>query len=428
MKIFLNPEEWLGLPAQTDDKIERGITAGMTGFPVREDLDPAVKVLAPTDTPLRFLLPRKPGSGLAHQWRQAVSLGGGYGYQGQTTAAGSSSTTVTVNTTAGLRVGDYVYFGTAGVIRQVSAVNSATQFAISAAATWSSGEQVYRLADYPHGGPAAQAFFAEGGSPAEFTPQFAAKTSAYKLIGVKGSITGLAMAAGANFTDQLAFAKVSALKNLLLNEENALLNGSSTDTKAPWGDGTTNYAYDGLLAQITTANGVPASNIQSNVGALTLAHINEQLANIWQAGGSEPYIVVSGQEARSLAKLAQQSGSGIYIATDPSAGRLGLRIGWAMHPVTGEQAQIVVSRFQSPGTILFGSKMGPDGQPAAEVVVLPLAGQTANPTEMMGGYWAQDIPASPTAPMVYGYLVAVAETLCVYSPQVFAVSRGVAPA
>jgi len=424
--IFLNPEDWLG--DQPTEPIQRGITAGMAGFPAREDLEPIVKVLAPTDTPIRNLLPRKPGAGVAHQFRQAVSIGGGYGFSTATTSAGSSSTTVSVASTAGLRVGDYVYFATAAATRQVTAVNSATQFTISASASWASGEQVYRLADYPHGGSAMQGFFSEGGSPDEFTPAFTNKIQAFKLLGVRGSITGLALSAGANFQDQLAFAKTSALRNLLLMEENALLNGSSTDVKKPWGDGSNNHAFDGLLNQISVANGTPAGNIQSSVGALTLAHINDQLVNVWQAGGSEPFIVVSGQEAKSLTKLAQNAGSGIYIATNPSEAKFGLKIGWVIHPVTGEMADIVVSRFQSPGTILFGSKTGPDGTPAAEVVVLPMVGSQANPAEMIGGYWAQDIPATPAAPMVYGYLVAVAETLCVYAPQVFAKSTGVAPA
>lgn len=59
--------------------LSRGITSGMTAFPVRENLEAETAVLVPVTTPARNMLPRVPGAGTAVAWKQVTSLGGGWG-------------------------------------------------------------------------------------------------------------------------------------------------------------------------------------------------------------------------------------------------------------------------------------------------------------------------------------------------------------
>jgi hypothetical protein len=110
-------------------ELTRGITSGTSAFPVRENLEAPARLIIPTDTPLRNLLPRVPGAGTASAWRQITSLGGGWG----------------------------------------------------------------TAVDQPGGGGVIRMFFHESGSPAEHTTTYAAKSAAYKLLGTFGSITGFAI-------------------------------------------------------------------------------------------------------------------------------------------------------------------------------------------------------------------------------------------
>jgi hypothetical protein len=159
-------------------ELQRGISSGATAFPVRENLESEAKVLVPLDTPVRNMLPRRMGHGTASVWKQITSLGGGWGTS----------------------------------------------------------------LDQPGGLSSIRSFFSESiagaQSPAEHTTVYAEKTASYKLMGTYGSITGFAMAAGANFQNQMAMEKANAIRNLMLNEEYALISGDSSSSAAPWGDGT----------------------------------------------------------------------------------------------------------------------------------------------------------------------------------------------
>jgi hypothetical protein len=155
------------------DALQRGITTSTSGFPVRENLEAVAKILVPTDTPMRN----------PHRARPRRGHGGGV-------ASGHVS-------------------------RRRLGLGTSTR----------SG-----------GGSAAQIFFPETGCPAEpLRPPTLRKSAAYKLMGAKGSVTGFAAAAGANFQDQLATEKRNALMNFMLLEEHALINGDASSTVPPLG-------------------------------------------------------------------------------------------------------------------------------------------------------------------------------------------------
>lgn len=350
----------------TLQELVRGVSSGQTAFPVRENLEAEAKILVPLQTPVRNMLPRSVGSGLSSAWKQATSLGGGW------------DTTL----------------------------------------------------DQPGSPAKIRAFFSEtitgSQAPAEHTTVYANKSATYKLLGTFGSITGLAMAGGANYMNQLAAEKTNAVRNLMLNEENALINGDSTSLLAPWGDGTNALAFDGFVNLITTGNGTPAAQVQSSVGALTMSHIDNQLARIWAQGGQDPYMIMSKQEIMSLVHLAEANGSIIRVDAPQGNATLGVSVKAYKHPITGEDVPILASRFLAAGTILFCSKYLPDGSPAMDVQVLPQVQlPELAPNENIQGYTAQEIAPSVAAPHVYPFCVAVYETTRMKASTVFAKSTGV---
>jgi hypothetical protein len=345
------------------DALQRGITTSTSGFPVRENLEAVAKILVPTDTPMRNRLPRIPGAGTAAAWRQITSLGGGWG----------------------------------------------SSF------------------DQPGGGSAVQVFFPETGAPGAVTTAYAPKSAAYKLMGTEGSVTGFAAAAGANFQDQIATEKRNALMNFMLLEEHALINGDATSTAAPWGDGSTNYAFNGILNLITTANGVPSAQVQTAVGALTFAHMDAQIRRVWNNGGGRMWILCNAQEALSIRNLASNASNGLYKIQSGAgnAVTVGLQITGYGHPLSGQVIDIIVDRFMPAGTMVFGSDQSPDGSATLQVGVLPQVQlPELAPNDRIEGYVVQELAPTIAAPQVYPFLVSVYEVLEMKNALVFAKSTG----
>lgn len=343
--------------------IQRGITSSTSNLPIRENLEAEAKVLVPTDTPYRNLLPRVPGAGTAAAWRVVSALGGGWG-------------------------SSY---------------------------------------DQPGGGSAQQVFFAEAGAPEEATTTYTARSAAYKIMGEVRSVTGFAQAAGLSFQNNLAIEKKNGLLNLMLKEEHALINGDSTATAKPWGDGSTAYAFDGVLAQIATGNGTPSAHIQTSVGALTFAHIDAQLRRLWIQGAQEMFLLVNAQEQQSIKNIALGSSSVHRIVlSDQTNARVNASAQFYTHPVTGELVPILVSKFVPAGTIIYGAKRGPEGDNAAEVDVLPTFQLPEYGQEgQIQGYTAQDIMPTVSAPLVYKFLIFSFEVFKLKLATCYAKSTGV---
>lgn len=357
-----DPAQLMAEAAQVVASFQRSINTGMTAFPVRENLEAEARVLVPLETPLRNRIPRVAGAGTAAAWKQLTALGGGWG-------------------------SSY---------------------------------------DQPGGGTASQIFYGETGAPATLTSTYANKSASYKLAGQIGSVTGFAMAAGANFFNQYDREKTNAIINTMLCEEFALINGDATSTAVPWGDGVSAYAYNGLINLTTTANGVPSAQVQTGVGALTFAHIDAQLIRIWKNGGTGLYMMVNAQEALSIKNLATASTVIHRVILSQTNTTIGIVPTGYLHPITGEVVQIIASRFVPAGTILFCSDKLPNGDPALQVDVLPQVElpQLA-PDQMIQGYVAQEIAPSIAAPQVYPFLVSIFSVLKMKGATVFAKSTGV---
>lgn len=418
----------------TQVEFQRAITSTTTAFPVRENLEATAKVLIPLDTPLRNRIPRVPGAGLAAKWKQLLSLGGGYA--GATTITANivaAATTLTVASAAGFTSGDTILVDT-GALQEtriiaaggisglvITVTNGFTNAHTSPVAVVKYGVQ---------GGSnqtgALQAFFSETGAPAQHTSVYADQVQSYKLMGEMGQVSGFAMAAGANFMNQLQTEKTNAILNTMLNEENAILNGDATSNLAPWGDGTNPFAYNGLMNLVTTANGTPADQVQVAVGPLTLTHIDAQLGRLFRQGAQMPWMLMNEQEIRSLAHLAEASGSIMRIMQGPAGATIGVQIAFYSHPITGEKVPIMPSRFMQPGSIIFGCDRLPKGDASLQVDVLPqVMLPTLAPNTNIQGYVAQEIAPTAAAPQVYPFLVSVFSTLKMKSSLHFCKSTGV---
>lgn len=397
----------------------------LSGTPVREDLEAETKKLVPIDTPFRNRLPRTVGSGSASVWKQQTSVGGGYGVT-TTVTTGASSATQTVGSTAGMIPGMSLYFATTNAYRIISSVTNATTVVLTATISTTTAEAVSAGPYAQRGAANVQAFFAESGAPGNASPTYATKTATYKLLGTMFSITNLAMAAGASFENALAAEKTAAIRRLMLMEENALINSVSTNVYAPYGDGTTAYGFDGLIASLTTANGVPIPQVQTSVGALTTAHMDQQLARTNNEGAMDPWIMCNAQEALSLVHLAEASGSIIRVQATAEANTiLGVSVVGYKHPVTGQIVPILVSRFMPAGTMVFGADYLPDGTPAMDVRVLPQVQlPELAPNVSIQGYTAQEVAPTTSAPHVFPGIVSVYEVPRFKGVTVCAVSSG----
>lgn len=274
-------------------------------------------------------------------------------------------------------------------------------------------------------GTGVQAFYSQSGAPANDDSVYASKSASYKLMGKMGGITGFAMAAGASYQNQLAAEKTNKLRATMLNEENAIINGSSSSTAAPWGDGTTAFGYDGLLNLITTGNGTPSGQVQTTVGALTIAHLDAQITLLWNQGAQGIYMIMSGTEVNSMAHLATGGTTPYRVVLNPEAAATGVKVSGYMHPIVGF-IPIIPSRFLAAGTILYCASQLPDGSPALEVDVLPQVQlPELAPNENVQGYVAQEVAPSASSPQLYPFLVSVFSVLKMKSALHFAKSTGV---
>lgn len=427
---------------QSFQQFQRAITASLmpNGLPVRENLESESRVLIPLDTPVRNKLPRHRGAGRASEWYQTVSLGGGYApattIKTEYDPTGANKDIVVANA-RGFIVGEVIVIdnGTNYETATIDAVDVDTNTITVHAAlsrVYAVDTKVLPLSRQPGSEQGyIGGFFKEDGPVTAHQTVYARKSAGYKLLGTYGAVSGLAAAAGANFQNQLATEKTNAIRNLMLNEENALINGDSTSTAAPWGDGSVPLAFDGLVNLISVANGTPADQVQTNVGALTTAHIDNQLRRLYNWGAQGEYIIMNPQEILSLVKLAESSGSIIRVRASSADGKtvLGVKVTGYVNPITGNIVDILASRFLEPGTILFCSERLPDGTPSADVDVLPQVQlPELAPNEQVQGYVAQELAPSLSAPQVYPFIVSVYEVLRMFSAKHFAKSVGVTAA
>src|SRR3990167_10938785 len=196
-----------------------------------ENLDEKVKFLVPIDTPIRNRLPRGTGKGQVSEWK-----------------------------------------------RMTSAVHS----------------KMHPTANVP-GGTATTIVFADAGAPSETSQTYSATSAAYRLLGRKLEVGGLALAASRGRDGQPDMQKgreqIKAYE-LMLGEEEMIVAGDVNVTNE----------FDGLFKQITTNSG-------NYSGYLTSSCIGGNCRTLYTRGADPTLLVANPVQLQALADDLAASGS-----------------------------------------------------------------------------------------------------------------------
>ena len=247
-----------------------------------ENLDEKIKFLVPVDTPLRNRIPRVRGKGQVAEWKKLTSA-----LHSKMHPSGN--------------------------------VASGTATAIA---------------------------FADAGSPNETTQTYASAYAAYKLLGRKLDVGGLALAASKGREgepDMQASRERIKMYEVMLGEEELIIAGSLANST---------YEFDGLNYQITTNSG-------NYAGFITASGIGNNCRTLFARGGDPTILVASARQLQALADDLEHSGSidRRVIARDEVAGITGgYMLARLINPVTGSIMDVKPSRFVGYGALLLTEK------------------------------------------------------------------------
>ncbi|MCG3203919.1 MAG: hypothetical protein KCHDKBKB_00596 [Elusimicrobia bacterium] len=256
-----------------------------------ENLDEEIRYLVPIDTPLRNRFPRVQGFGQAASWKQMTS-----------------------NVHSGMHPAANVGLGTATTIA-----------------------------------------FADAGAPSETTQTYSITTAAYKLLGRKLEVGGLALASSKGRDGQPDMQKSREqikMYEVMLGEEEMLIAGDAAAR--------TNE-FSGLNKLITTNSG--------SVTFVTASGVGSWCQTLYGVGANPTVLVASARQLQALADDLEKSGSiqRVMIAQGQQGGVIGgLALEKIVNPVTGSLIETKVSRFVGYGGLLLTEK-SPAGETWIEV-------------------------------------------------------------
>lgn len=159
-------------------------------------------------------------------------------------------------------------------------------------------------------GSPTSSFYADGQLPADGTTRYLRKGKQIKCLGETGRVTGLMIAAGRSFADQLAIEQQARMVSVLQAEENALLYGDSTKPiTVTNSDGSQTVMYlefDGIDRIIRQESGIVVDAGSFADGAkISIPLINSTIQAIYDANGEPTAIVVGSREKRFFNELLQ---------------------------------------------------------------------------------------------------------------------------
>ncbi len=178
--------------------------------------------------------------------------------------------------------------------------------------------------------------FADAAAPGETSQTYARVAAAYKLLGRKVEVGGMALAAskGRGPEDMLQQREKVKMFEMMLGEEQLLIQGDSAyDTNE----------FDGLLKQITTNSGTASLLTASGIGVYC-----QSLADTYGAYPTD--LVASGRQIRALADDLQGSGSIQRVVVDAQGNAVGgVALRSIINPIAGDSV-IAVSHNRYMGT------------------------------------------------------------------------------
>jgi hypothetical protein len=159
-------------------------------------------------------------------------------------------------------------------------------------------------------GSPTSSFYADGQLPNDGTTRYLRKGKQVKCIGESGRVTGLMIAAGRSFADQLALEQQARMVSVLQAEENALLWGDSTaGTVITNSDGTQTVQYlqfDGAHRINANEGGIVFDASTFSGGQkISIPLLNTVIQSIYDNLGEPTAIVVGSREKRFFNELLQ---------------------------------------------------------------------------------------------------------------------------
>ena len=160
------------------------------------------------------------------------------------------------------------------------------------------------------GSPSVGSFYADGQLPADGNTKYLRKGKQIKCLGETGRVTGLMIAAGRSFADQLALEQQARTVSVLQAEENALLAGDSTSPYVitnPDGSQTIEYLqFDGFIRIIANEGGlITDASAFAGGQKISIPLINTVIQGVYDGLGEPTAIVVGSREKRFFNELLQ---------------------------------------------------------------------------------------------------------------------------
>ena len=252
-----------------------------------ENLDEKVKFLVPVDTPLRNRFPRVPGKGQHAEWKKMTSAIHSRNHPSTNTAAGTGTTIA----------------------------------------------------------------FADANAPSETSQTYSSAVAAYKLLGRKLEVGGLALAASKGRDgepDMQRGREMVKIHEVMLGEEEMIVAGDTDNSS---------NEFNGLNDQITTNSGTTSFVTASGVGAWC--------RTLFTYGADPTLLVANPRQLQALADDLEKSGAiqrGVIAQSEVAGVTGGFALSKIVNPVTQSLIEVKPSRFVGYGGLLLTER-----SPAGEV-------------------------------------------------------------
>lgn len=186
-------------------------------------------------------------------------------------------------------------------------------------------------------------FYAEGGAPSGRTTVYADRSESYKLLGLDGGVTAFAVAAGANFQDQLAKEKSNTILHLKNLEEAALINATGTGN-----------SFTGILTQVTTANGSYSAATTGTAPSAVREDIELLFKATWDKGANTDALLVRSAEAKLISQAYTKDTTSPLRVVLPSPDGVvaGFYVSAIINPINGRNCALIPDMRHTTGTIV----------------------------------------------------------------------------
>ncbi len=334
-------------------------SAGATLPELAEDVSDVVSLVSPWETPLLDALgdPQTEARSTRHEWLEDALLPN-TDLLTATPANPETDTELEVASADRFRVGDQLRVGDAEELMLVGSVGVGTVtvergYGGTTAEAVGAGDTVHILGNAAlEGHEADDARFTVRTRQSNWTQIFA------KTVCVSGSDLAVRQLAVA---DELDFQKTKALRELLRDLENTVLNGTAPAAD-PQGGAAVRRTMAGILPQLVTNRFVPGQGGFPSGGDLDEAQLNTALRWIWEtSSGQVDLIVCNGYQKRVISGFGSDARS--YAPDDP---RFTSRV--AVYESDFGVQRVVLSRWMPRDAVLLLD--------SSRLQVLPLAGRS----------------------------------------------------